>query len=129
MVRVTLLRQFGDGDRFPRLRKRFKAQLRKELYFVQKHGIDDHAEMIGQTPHRAANRIMGQFHYARSVEPEFTAKLARLYPVAYRTLIPEKTDDRIERVQRYRAEFLREVLSAPSGNLPMYVPTTELGPA
>lgn len=118
-----------SDDRFPRIRKRFKARLRQEFYYVQKHGIDGHAAAIGDNdPRRVAYRIMGRFHYARMIEPEFAATLQTKFPDAYRALIPSRADDRIERVQRHRREFLGAVHSAPASTLAFYRPTTSLGP-
>lgn len=111
---------------WPRLRKRFKAQLRREFYFVEKYGLAGHAEAIGRPWHSTASRMMGQLHYARSIEPEFSAKLEANYSAAFRQLIPQRSDDRIERVQRHRQEFLRPVANAPEASLPFYAPTIPL---
>ena len=116
-----------SDDQFPRLRKRLKSHLRMEFYFVEKYGVGEHARRIGRDAGRTASRMMGQFHYARSIEPDFAANLAVLYPNAFRALIPARTDESIDRVQRHRQEFLEEVGSAPSGNLPVYIPTARFG--
>ena len=107
---------------YPRLRKRLKSQLRREFYYIEKHGIEGHATAVGQSPHRVARRLLGQFHYARSIEPAFTSKLETSYPKSFGELIPQRGDDRIERAQRHRTEFLREVARAPVKNLPFYRP-------
>ncbi|GAB3601247.1 reverse transcriptase family protein [Microbacterium tumbae] len=117
-----------SDDKYPRLRKRLKAQLRKEFYFVEKFGLDEHAERTRRDAREAEGRIMGLFHYARSIEPEFAAGLERNYPKAHATLIPRRTDDRIERVRRHRENFLDMVTAAPAQALPFYTPTIELGP-
>lgn len=109
-----------------RVRKRFKSRLRKEFYFVEKFGIEGHAEAIDEDEHHASARIMGQFHYVRAIEPDFAAKLAATYPTAFQTLIPERYDDRIARVQRKRDEFLTDVARQPGLHLPVYLPTTPL---
>ncbi len=110
----------------PRLRKRFKAGLRREFYFVERYGLAGHAEAIGQGQQAAGNRIVGQFHYARSVEPEFAAKLEAKYPAAFNNLIPQQNDGRIERAKRYQQEFLNQVSSAPEASLAFYTPTIPL---
>jgi hypothetical protein len=110
----------------PRLRKRFKAKLRSEFYFVEKFGLAEHADTIGVEQRRAASRMMGQFHYARSIEPEFAARLEAKYPAAFHVLIPQRSDDRIERSQRSRREFLIQVSNAPELRLPFYTPTISL---
>lgn len=115
-----------SDDLRPRLRKRLKAQLRREFYFVEKYGLAEHADAIGQGLQSTASRMMGQLHYARSIEPDFSAKLKAAYPTAFNDLIPQRADDRIQRAQRHRKEFLNRVAKAPEGSLPFYTPTTSL---
>lgn len=115
----------SDGQQ-PRLRKRFKATLRREFYFVEKYGLGGHADAIGKERQRVASRMMGQFHYAKSIEPEFAAKLEANYPAAFRLLIPLRSDDRIHRAQRIQRDFLRQVSEAPGLILPFYTPTFSL---
>lgn len=110
----------------PRLRKRFKARLRREFYFVEKYGLAGHAEAIGERHQSAASRIMGQFHYARSIEPEFASKLESNYAIAFNSLIPEQNDDRVARARHNHQEFLTQVEKAPQANLPFYAPTSPL---
>ena len=110
----------------PRLRKRFKAQLRREFYFAEKYGLDGHADAIGRHPQSTASRMMGQFHYARSIEPEFAGKLAVDYPTVFHELIPQRSDGRIERAQRHQQEFLEQVANTAGVNLAFYTPTTSL---
>lgn len=110
----------------PRLRKRFKARLRREFYFVEKYGLAGHADAIGQDPRLATSRIMGEFYYARSIEPEFAAKLKANYETAFSALIPARTDDRTGRARRHQNEFLTQVANAPPKTLSFYAPTTSL---
>lgn len=110
----------------PRLRKRLKSQLRREFYFVERYGLAGHAGKIGVDRRRTASRLLGQFHYARSVEPEFATRLEAKYPTAFGELIPQRTDDRVERAQRSRQEFLTAVGNAPRQTLPFYTPTASL---
>ncbi|WP_427889390.1 reverse transcriptase domain-containing protein [Kribbella sp. GL6] len=110
----------------PRLRKRFKSRLRREFYFVEKYGLVGHADEIGAHPERTADRLIGQFYYAKSVEPEFATRLKSRYPNAFRDLIPQRTDSRVERAQRHRQEFLTKVRNAPAQTLPFYTPTASL---
>lgn len=117
-----------SDDVRPRVRRRFKARLRQEFYFVQKFGVVGHGTATGDPDERrVSSGIMGRFHYARMIEPDFTDALQARYPDAYRTLIPTRADDRIERVQRYRSEFLAAVHAAPTLALPFYEPSTSLG--
>lgn len=115
-----------SDERLARVRKRVKARLRKEFYFVEKFGLDGHAEVLDEDMHQAGARIMGHYHYVRAIEPEFAAKLASSFPIAFQTLIPERHDDRIARVQRKREEFLLDVTSRPAQHLPLYIPNTPL---
>ena len=69
---------------------------------------------------------MGQLHYARSIEPEFSTKLERDYPTAFAALIPQRDDGRIERARRYQQEFLAKVAEASPVSLEFYSPTTSL---
>jgi hypothetical protein len=116
-----------SDELFPRLRKRQKSRLRAEFFYVEKYGVDGHAETVGEDPNHAAARIMGQYHYARSIEPLFARRLETGYPSAFKALIPLRFDDRIERAERYRQEFLNEVASAPAASLPFYTPSVRLG--
>jgi hypothetical protein len=117
-----------SDEHIPRLRKRFKAKLRQEFYFIQKHGLDEHATWIkNKDPRGLQFRIMGRYHYARMIEPAFTAGLEARFPDAHRALIPTRSDDRIQRVQRHRDDFLRDVSAAPAAALPFYEPTIRLG--
>lgn len=112
----------------PRLRKRLKAHLRSELYYIEKFGVDEHAKATGADPISLARQLMGRIQYARTVEPGFVARLAHLYPTAYNMLIPAQPDDRLQRVQRHRRVFLDEVDKAESSSLPFYKPSVPLFP-
>jgi hypothetical protein len=59
----------------PRLPKRLKRQLRLVMYFIEKHGIDDHLDRSGQErtePHVAW--LDGILNYAQSIEPVLVNK-------------------------------------------------------
>jgi hypothetical protein len=111
-----------DAER-PRLRRRLKAQLRADFYYVNKFGADEHEARSGRRP----GKIMGQFLYARSIEPEFAATLQRRYPRAHNALIPLRSNDRIERAQRIRRDFVDAVQRAEPETLTFYVPTVSIG--
>lgn len=112
----------SDSER-PRLRKRLKAQLRADFYFVNKYGATEHEERTG----RRAAKIMGQFLYARSIEPDYAANLRMRYPNAHRALIPVRADDRIERARRVQRDFVDAVRRAAPVSLPFYVPSVAIG--
>ncbi|MGH7963362.1 MAG: reverse transcriptase family protein [Candidatus Binatia bacterium] len=113
-------------SKFPRVRKRLKAQLRQEFYFIEKFGLEGHAAAVGESPSWTASRLTGEYHYCRTVEPDFADGLARNYPAARATIVPEHEDSRVERAQRHRRAFLSEVSNAPSKGLPYYVPSVPL---
>lgn len=109
--------------KFPRIRKRLKRRLRQEFYYIQQFGLEGHAAAIGRDPRWIASRLTGEYHYCRTVEPDFTDGLARDYPAARARIVPEHEDSRVERAQRHRRDFLAQVSSAPSRNLPYYIPS------
>lgn len=112
-----------EDEKFPRVRKRLKAKLRQEFYYIEKFGLDGHATAIGENPIWTASRLSGQFHYSRTVEPDFSDALARDYPVARAKIAPEHVDSRPDRARRHRQEFLSDVSRASSKSLPIYVPS------
>lgn len=112
--------------KFPRVRKRLKARLRQEFYYIEKFGLKDHAAAVGESPSWTASRLTGEYHYCRTVEPDFADGLARDYPTARATIVPEHEDSRVERAQRHRRAFLSDVSNAPSRSLPYYIPSVSL---
>jgi hypothetical protein len=112
--------------KYPRVRKRLKARLRQEFYYIQKFGIADHAAAIGESTSRTANRLTGQYYYIRTIEPKFAEELKVKFPLARATLAPEHQDSRAERARRHREEFLSEVSRAARLALPLYIPSVPL---
>lgn len=110
----------------PRVRKRLKSRLRQEFYYIEKYGIEGHAEKIDEHWKWAASRLAGQYHYCRTVEPEFAAHLSRTYPAASALVVPVHEDSRVERAQRHRRELVARVLAAPPQPLAFYTPFVSL---
>jgi hypothetical protein len=83
----------------PRLPKRFKRELRRDLYVIEKFGLFSHnrwnmprawngEEDIGSASvDDARGPVEGRLRYARAVEPAFVDKLAREFPGAYATVV------------------------------------------
>lgn len=111
---------------YPRVRRRLKARLRQEFYFIERYGLEEHAALRGEKYRWTANRLTGEFHYVRTVEPAFAEKLSLLYPKARAAIAPEHADSRIERAERHRQEFINDVLRAPARPLPTYTPSVSL---
>lgn len=108
---------------FPRLRKGFKSKLRSEFYFVEKYGLEEHATAKKGEPRRVASRLMGQFNFARGIEPDFADRLAVKFPTAYRTLIPRRDEDRLVRIAEARRDFVGKVRARADPLVPFYAPT------
>lgn len=76
----------------PRLPKRLKRQLRLVMYFIKKHGLDDHfskSRQAGIGPH--IKWLGGILNFARSIEPSLVGKWQDVY---FRSVI-----ERIERLK------------------------------
>lgn len=115
-----------EDAKYPRVRKRLKARLRQEFYYIEKYGLESHAETIRENASWTASRLTGEYHYCRTVEPAFADALTRNYPTARATVVPDNMDSRVERAQRHREEFLLRVSKAPTQSLPYYVPSVPL---
>lgn len=115
-----------EDTKRPRIRARLKSRLRQEFYYIEKFGLHSHAETIGEASSSVAGRLTGEFHYARTVEPDFAESLAQRYPTAFETVIPHHEDSKVERARRHRQEFLSEVHEAPPRSLPLYRPSVPL---
>lgn len=111
---------------YPRVRRRLKARLRQEFYFIQRYGLKEHAAFMGERPLWTASRLTGEFNYVRTVEPDYASQLSRLYPAAGAAVAPEHTDSRSERAERHRQAFLDDVSRAPARSLPLYSPSVSL---
>jgi hypothetical protein len=111
---------------FPRVRKRLKARLRQEFYYIEKFGLESHASAIGESANSVASRLTGEYHYCRAVEPGFTDSLSRAYPSTQALFAPVHEGSRQERAHRHRQAFLAEVSAAPPRTLPHYVPSAPL---
>src|SRR5690606_38002070 len=51
----------------PRVRKRLKSRLRQEFYYIERYGLEEHAEVIDEHWRWTASRLAGQYHYCRAV--------------------------------------------------------------
>ncbi|MGU3358000.1 reverse transcriptase family protein [Microbacterium sp. M4A5_1d] len=109
-----------------RVRKRLKARLRQEFYYIEKFGIGGHAAKLEEREQHLVTRLAGQYRYCAAVEPDFASVLAHLYPNAYATLVPRRQDDRADRARRHRDELVSDVRSAPALPLPIYQPSVSL---
>ncbi|WP_191089363.1 reverse transcriptase family protein [Microbacterium radiodurans] len=110
----------------PRVRRRLKARLRQEFYYIEKFGIEDHAAAVGESWRGVLHRLTGQFHYCRTIEPQFTAQLTLDFPAASSSVAPVHEDSRVERAQRHRREFVAEVMRQLPTAIPFYVPQADL---
>lgn len=115
-----------EDAKHPRVRKRLKARLRQEFYYIEKFGLASHAAARGASSTSIISRLTGEYHYCRTVEPNFAGALAREFPTALATIVPVHEDSRVERAQRHRERFLVEVANAPSRSLPFYTPSVPL---
>jgi hypothetical protein len=115
-----------EDQRYPRVRRRLKAKLRQEFYYIEKYGLDGHSAALGETPRWTASRLTGQFHYCRTVEPAFIDAVSREFPGARSAVIPDHQDSRAERARRYRREFLSEVKEASPRSFEFYVPSVAM---
>lgn len=111
---------------YPRVRRRLKARLRQEFYFIERYGLKEHAAFRGEKSWWTASRLTGEFNYIRTVEPAYADQLSRLYPAARAAVAPEHTDSRAERAERHRQEFIDDVSRAPARPLPLYTPSVSL---
>ncbi len=79
---VTGLSVDGDVVRLPRA---YKDDIRQELFYLDKHGLQSHCSRIGQkNPLSYLLRLAGRIRYAGSVEPVFGKrmmdKFQRIFP-------------------------------------------------
>lgn len=73
------------GDDMIRLPRSYKDEIRQELFFLQKYGLQDHCSRIGHKNHLSyLLRLAGRIRYAISVEPvignRMMGKLQRIVP-------------------------------------------------
>lgn len=82
----------------PRLPKRLKRQLRLVMYFIEKHGLDDHFNRSGQLrPKPQIPWLDGILSYAQSIEPLLVNKWQEVFAAAL-------AERRQTRAARLRAE-------------------------
>lgn len=110
----------------PRVRRRLKARLRQEFYYIEKYGVDEHASAIREDARRLVDRLTGEYHYCRAIEPEFAEMLKHRYPAALTRVVPVYDDSRAERARRHRRAFVAEVMNVPPNSLPYYVPAVSM---
>lgn len=66
-----------SNDKYPRIPKIMKSQLRTELYFMNKYGIASHCHRQGIEPEdisQELNRIQGWIWYMYGIEPDLAAQ-------------------------------------------------------
>ncbi|WP_230179609.1 reverse transcriptase family protein [Aquabacterium sp. CECT 9606] len=69
----------------PRLPKRLKHQLRLVMYFIKKHGLDDHNNWVkqGYKSHPEITWLWGILNYAKSIEPTLVNQWQQVYQTAW----------------------------------------------
>ena len=78
---VTGLSVFDS--RYPRIPKRMKRNLRLELYYSNKYGIESHFDKIGVPDYAGSysyRRLRGTIDYINSIEPSVSQKSYKLLP-------------------------------------------------
>lgn len=73
------------GDDMVRLPRAYKDEIRQELFYLEKHGLQDHCSRIGHKNHLSyLLRLAGRIRYAISVEPvtgkRMMGKLQLIFP-------------------------------------------------
>lgn len=106
------------------LRKRFKRNLRLELFMVEKHGLGTHASHRNSPEHVVRDYLSGRLHYAMQVDAAWTARLSQKYPVAWAAVMPRRDKpSRTARLAAHRRRVLEEIeqrgLSLPPFREPM----------
>jgi RNA-directed DNA polymerase len=89
------------GDDIVRLPRTYKDEIRQELFYLEKHGLQGHCSRIGHKNHLSyLLRLAGRIRYAISVEPmtgnRMMGKLKRIFPTLLETeqlVIPRSRQD------------------------------------
>ncbi|MBU1250514.1 MAG: reverse transcriptase family protein [Actinobacteria bacterium] len=111
-----------DEDRV-RLRKSFKRKLTQTLHYVEKFGIDDHADRVGKAPSKAQEQLRGRIHYARQVEPAWLDKQRSSFPRTLNELVPMNYEaTRGEYLLARRQGFLSGMAGMTAASALRYVP-------
>jgi hypothetical protein len=63
----------------PRIPRKMKKQLRQELYYINRFGLDSHFEARNEELYYGHRRVTGWIVYALGVEPEFGKELRQMY--------------------------------------------------
>lgn len=112
----------SENDR-PRLPRPFKRQLRQELYYIGRYGLESHAHRAGVLPDTLRLRLGGRIAYAESVEPSFVTRLLEALPrgaeQVRRVPSAESEDKRAASLARLAAR----VVERSSGRAALYTPT------
>jgi RNA-directed DNA polymerase len=108
----------------PRLPKRFKRELRRDLYVIEKFGLfsyntpstvrswDGEEDLGSVSPDDARRPVEGRLRYARAVEPAFVDKLAREFPGGY-AIVAEYPD-----LPRDVGRYEKSLMAALDGRWP-----------
>lgn len=100
-------------DRQVRLRKSFKRDLARHLYFVEKFGLAEHASRMGLSQGKLWEQLRGRMHYASQAEPVWTEAQRQLRPRTVGALLPPGREDaRKEHLRLVREAFLAEIAQA-----------------
>lgn len=75
----------------PRLPRRYKSRIRQELFFIERHGLEDHTAQVGGSVESVFLRLAGQLAYVRSIEPQLIEKWKMNYPKATNLLARERS--------------------------------------
>jgi RNA-directed DNA polymerase len=59
----------------PRVPRLLKRQLRQDIYFVKKYGLQDHANRRGENPSYEGKRLLGLVSYVQSIEKSLGERL------------------------------------------------------
>lgn len=116
-------------DQQLRLRKSFKRDLVRHLYFVEKFGLAEHALRMDVSQYKLWEQLRGRIHYANQAEPVWTEAQRRLYPRTISALLPPGREDaRKEHLRQVREAFLVEIGQAAREVPPRYNPEYPFSP-
>lgn len=111
-------------DKQLRLRKSFKRDLARHLYFVEKFGMEEHAHRMDQSPHKLWEQLRGRVHYANQTEPLWVETQRRLRPQTMEALLPPGREEaRKEHLHQRREAFLVDIEEAARTAPLRYQPT------
>ncbi|MEK6310300.1 MAG: reverse transcriptase family protein [Curtobacterium sp.] len=109
-----------------RLPRPMKARLRQHCYYIDRFGIDSHAERRAAKPEELRLRLAGLLSYARSVEPQWVTTVLSSYPHAEQVLFPRLDEIAEKRSSRLRA-LAGRIEESQVGRAQPYVPSVTYG--